>query len=84
MFSVSNCLTILKLFFHVFRAQHCLLLMLKNGKKSTVDNKKVFGALLTDLSNTFHCIIYDLPISKLNDHGLSFSGSKLIHDYLLN
>ena len=33
-----------------FSTQHCLLLMIENWKH-TVDNSKVFGALLTDLSN---------------------------------
>ena len=38
-----------------FSAQHCLLLMIENWKH-TVDNGKVFGALLTDLSKAFNCV----------------------------
>ena len=37
--------------------------------KKTVDNGGVFGALLTDLSNVFDCIPYDLIIAKLEVYG---------------
>ena len=33
----------------------------------TVDNKKVFGALLTDFSKIFDCLSHDLLIAKLNE-----------------
>ena len=39
--------------------------MLKKWKIA-VDNKKVFGTLLTDLSNTFDCLSHDLLIAKVN------------------
>ena len=51
--------------------------------KAAVDNRKVFGELLTDLSKASDCISYDLLIAKLNAYGLSLSALKLIHDYLL-
>ena len=38
-----------------YSAQHCLLAMLEKWK-SAVDNKKTFGALLTDLSKAFDCL----------------------------
>ena len=38
-----------------FSAQHGLLSMLEKWKLSA-DNKKVFGALLTDLSKAFDCL----------------------------
>ena len=47
-----------------FSTQHCLLLMLEKWKRA-VDNNKVFGALLTDLSKSFDCISHDLLIAKL-------------------
>ena len=50
----------------------------------TVDKKKIFGTLLTDLLKTCDGIGHDLLIVKLNGHGLSLSASKLIHDCLLN
>ena len=66
-----------------FSTQHCLLLMLEKWKHA-VNNKKVFGALLTDLSKAFDCICHDLLIAKLNAYGLSPPALKLVHNYLQN
>ena len=55
--------------------------MLEKWKRA-VDNNKVFGALLTDLSKAFDCISHDLLIAKLNAYGLSLSALKLVHSYL--
>ena len=49
-----------------------------------VDNNKVFGALLTDLSKVFDCMCYDLLVAKLNAYGMSFPALEMIHDYLQN
>ena len=59
--------------------QHCLLLMIDKWKKA-VDNNKIFGAVLTDLSKAFDCICHDLLIAKLNAYGLSLPALKLIKD----
>ena len=66
-----------------FSTQHCLLLMLEKWKRA-VDNNKVFGALVTDLSKVFDCISHDLLIAKLKAYGLSLSALKLVHSYLQN
>ena len=66
-----------------FSTQHCLLLMLGKWKQA-VDNNKVYGALLTDLSKAFDCISQDLLIAKLNAYGFSLSALKLVHNYLQN
>ena len=50
--------------------------------KHAVDNKKVFGAPLTDLSKAFDCICHDLLIAKLNGYDLSLPALKLVHNYL--
>ena len=63
--------------------QHCLLLMLEKWKYAD-DNKKVLGALLTDLSKTFDCICHDLLIAKLNAYGLLLPALKLVHNSLQN
>ena len=66
-----------------YSPQHCLLLMIDKWKKA-VDNHKVFGAILTNLSKAFDCICHDLLIAKLNAYGLSLPALKLITGYLQN
>ena len=66
-----------------FSAQHCLLAMLEKWK-AAVDNKKTFGALLTDLSKAFDCLSHDLLLAKLNAYGFSLSALKLAQSYLSN
>ena len=66
-----------------FSAQHSLLSMLEEWK-SAVDNKKVFGALLTNLSKVFDCFSDDLSIAKLNAYGFSMAALRLIQIYLSN
>ena len=53
-------------------------------KKKAVDNGGVFGALLTDLSKDFDCILHDLIIAKLEAYGFYINALKLIHNYLPN
>ena len=57
--------------------------MLEKWKRS-IDQGKVFGALLTNLSKSFDCLNHDLLIAKLNAYGFSLPALRLIHDYLLN
>ena len=59
-----------------FSTQHSLLLMIEKWKHA-VDNSKVFGALLTDLSKAFDCVWHDLLTEKLNayDFLLRFKAS---------
>ena len=66
-----------------FSAQHSLLSMLEKWK-SAVDNKKVFGAPLTDLSKVFDCHSHDLLIAKLNAYRFSMGALRLVQNYLSN
>ena len=50
--------------------------------KHAVDNKKVFGALLTYSSKAFDCIYHDLLIAKLNAYDLSLAALRLVYNYL--
>ena len=52
--------------------------------KLAVDNKKTFGALLTDLSKAFDCLPHDLLVAKLNAYGFSLPASRLVLSYLPN
>ena len=52
--------------------------------KSAIDNKKMFGALLTDLSKAFDCLSHDLLIAKLNAYGFSIAALRLVQNYLSN
>lgn len=49
--------------------------MIEKSKKA-VDNKMVFGTLLSDLSKTFDSISYDHSIAKLHTYGLLFLAMK--------
>ena len=64
-----------------FGAQDCLLAMLEKWK-SSVDKRKTFGVLLTDLSKAFDCLSHDLIIAKLNAYGFGLSALNLMQSYL--
>ena len=66
-----------------YSTQECLLKMLEKWKRS-IDEDKVFGALLTDLSKAFDCLDHELLIAKLNAYGFSLPALRLINDYLSN
>ena len=50
--------------------------------KTSLDNKQFCTAILTDLSNAFGCICYDLLIAKLNAYGFDKKALKLFYDFL--
>ena len=52
--------------------------------KTTVNNKKTFGALLTDLSKAFDCHSHDLLLAKLNVYGFSLIALRLMQSYSSN
>ena len=62
-------------------AQHCLLVMIEMWRKA-LDEGKVAGAILTDLSKAFDCLSHNLLIAKLEAYGFDKSALKLIYDYL--
>ena len=49
-----------------------------------VDNKINFGALRTDLSKAFDCLLHDLLLAKLNAYGFSLPALRLVQSYLSN
>ena len=58
--------------FERFLVQQCFLARLEKWKKS-VNNSKLFGALLTDLSKAFDCLNHELLTAKLNAYGFSLT-----------
>ena len=50
--------------------------------KISRDNKQFCAAILTDFSEAFDCIPYDLLIAKLNAYGFDQEALKLIDSYL--
>ena len=61
-----------------YSTQDCLLAMVENCKKA-LDQGNEYGALLTDLSKAFDCLLHDLIVAKL---GFSTESLKLINSYL--
>ena len=66
-----------------FNAQHCLLSMLEKWEMA-VDNKKTFGALLTDFSKALDCLFHGLLLAKLNAYGFSLPALRLMQSDLSN
>ena len=64
-----------------YNTQHCLLLMIEKWKKA-LDNKKLAGAILTDLSKAFDCINHELLVAKLDAYGFDNNALKFMHSYL--
>ena len=65
-----------------FSTQNCLLYMIENWKES-LDQGGHYGALLTDLSKAFDCIMHDLLIAKLQAYGFDNDSLNFICNYLL-
>ena len=63
--------------------QPCLLSMIEMWRKA-LDEGKVAGAILTDLSKAFDCISHDLLIAKLHSYGFDKSALIFVYDYLKN
>ena len=66
-----------------YGTQYCLLAMIEMWRKA-LDESKVAGAILTDLSKAFDCLSHELLIAKLAAYGFDISALILIYDYLKN
>ena len=66
-----------------YNAQHCLVSLIEEWKKS-VDNDTAFCALLTDLSKAFDYLPHELFIAKLDAYSFDKSSLKLIQNYFSN
>ena len=52
--------------------------------RKSLNKNGVSGALLSDLSKTFDCLLHDLLIAKLAAYGLDYESLTLIQSYLSN
>ena len=64
-----------------YNAQDCLLVMVENWRHS-LDQGKFSGAIMTDLSKAFDCILHDLLIAKLAAYGFDYQSLKFIYSYI--
>ena len=64
-------------------AQHALISLLEKWRYN-VDQGRMFGALLTDLSKAFDCLPHDIILAKLNAYGFDMKALNFIYDYLRN
>ena len=64
-----------------YNTQQCLIVMLERWKKA-IDQGKLAGALLTDLSKAFDCLNHELQIAKLEAYGFGHKSLLYIHSYL--
>ena len=64
-----------------YSTQHSLIVMLEKWRKA-LDNGKLAGALLTDLSKAFDCLNHNLLIAKLHAYGFDYNSLAYIYSYL--
>ena len=50
-------------------------------RKKARDNGRSCGALLTEHSNAFDCIVHDLLLAKINAYGFDYNSLKLINSF---
>ena len=63
--------------------QHALLGLLRSWQKS-LDEGKIVGTILMDISKTFDCLPHDLIIAKCAAYGVDFKSLSLLQNYLSN
>jgi len=61
--------------------QHALLRLLYSWQ-SSLDNSKIVGTVLIDLSKAYNCLPHDLLIAKLAAYGVGYHSLFFIYDYL--
>ena len=64
-----------------YSTQYCLTVMIDKWQKA-LDDGKIAGALLTDLSKAFDCLNHELLIAKLEAYGFDNSSLNYIYSYL--
>ena len=63
--------------------QHALLRLLHHWQRA-LDNSKIVGTVLMDLSKAYDCLPPDLLIAKLAAYGLNYNSLLFLYNYLTN
>ena len=66
-----------------YSTNHVLMRLIENWKFH-LDNKKIVGAVLMDLSKAFDCVPHDLLIAKMHAYGFDIDTLVLMFSYLKN
>ena len=64
-----------------YGTQHVLICLLEEWR-ANLDQNKIIGASLLDISKAFDCIPHELLTAKLNAYGFDREALKLIYSYL--
>ena len=64
-----------------YSSSHVLIRLIENWKKH-LDNKKIVGTVLMDLSKAFDCIPHDLLIAKLHAYGFNKNALIFLYSFL--
>ena len=66
-----------------FSTQHCLLVMTEKWRKC-LDKGGISGAILTDLSKAFDCILHELSVAKLAAYSFDYQSLRIMENFLSN
>ena len=66
-----------------YSGKHCLLVMVEKWRQC-LENGGVSGALFTDLSKAFDCILHDLFVAKLAAYGFDYNSLEMLQSYFSN
>ena len=66
-----------------FSTQHCLLVITEKWRKC-LDKGRISGAILTDLTIAFDCILNDLLIAKLDAYGFDYQSLRIMESFPSN
>ena len=64
-----------------YSTNHVLMRLIESWRNA-LDNNKIVGTILMDLSKAFDCIPHDLLIAKLHKYGFSENSSTFFYSYL--
>ena len=64
-----------------YSSNDVLIRLIENWKKH-LDNKKIVGTVLMDLSKAFDCILHDLLITKLHSYGFNQKALTFLYSFL--